>query len=318
MASQPAHQTEDPLHKLQRRLWIERAVLLALLAIFAGLYIGALPGGRRVCLISADDRPVTVVPTRGDAQRMLRQLKSSFKLPADKLHFGQRITFHLVSAARHPVQPDGEALDALAAELDVTARGAAVLANGEPIIALPDQAEAVRALSLILEEYSPSDPDVTTYFKEQVKVEMRDVPPDLMATSADDALQKIAEETAPRAEHKAKPGQSAWKIARDYHVSLKRLAYANPDVDLDHLRVGDRITIPGGLPPLTVMAKKEIEEPVGEGASARYEKVRITYENGMEVKREVIGRRPGAVLMGPPQGRGEEDPWRWRDQILER
>jgi len=318
MSSHTDPQTGDPMHTLRRRLWIERAVLLVLLAVFVALYIGALPGGRRVCLVSADGRPVTVIQTRRDAERLLSELKSAFDLPADEIHFVQKITFHPVSAARNPVQSDREALEALATQLEPRVRAAAVLADGQPVIALPDQAEAVRTLSLVLKKFSPPDPHVTTYFKERVKVEMRDVPPDLMAHSADAALQRIAEETAPKARHEVKPGDSAWKIARDYDVSLDRLAHANPDLNLDRLRVGDRLAIPGGLPPLTVMAKKEIEEPIGEGPSRRYRKVRITYENGMEVKREVIARRAGTVSTRPRPARREDDPWRWRDEVPER
>ncbi|MCJ7751176.1 MAG: hypothetical protein MUQ65_08790, partial [Armatimonadetes bacterium] len=76
--------------------------------------------------------------------------------------------------------------------------------------------------------------------------------------------------------------------------------------------------IPGELPPLTVIARREITEPVGSGASGRTRKVRITYENGVEVKRDSIGlSAPTSAARTParPPTRGATDPWRWKDEI---
>ena len=324
MPAEREQDRDDLLWRLKRRLWVQRILLLLLIGAFVACYLGALPGGHRVCLIAADGEPITVVESRADAERMLDEIRANSGLPSDRVSFSQKVTLHNVSARRNPVQSDSEAIKALSSALQVTTRAAAVVVNGEPLLALPDQEEAVRTLSLLLKRLAPAGPIASSYFKERIKVETRDVPPDKVVKSAEEAVRKISEEASPKGEHEVKAGESAWGIARQYGVSLSRLGHANPDLDLERLRVGRKLKIPGTLPALTVVATKEIEEEIGEGPLQRGQKVRITYENGVEVSRQVIGRerrpaeggappaeRPGAA---PAQRRGG-DIWRWRDEI---
>jgi LysM repeat protein len=306
---------QDPLRKLRLRLRLERAIFAAVVLVLILLYLGALPGGRRVCLVSVDGEPVAILPTRTEAERLLDELKGASGFPPGEISFAQTVTLHSVSAARNPSQSYREAMDALSSALQPTARAAAILANGELVVALPDQGQAVRTLSLLLKQLSPPEPDVSAYFKEQVKVEMCEVPAHKLVLDADEAVQSIADEAAAKADHKVERGESAWKIARQYNVSLRRLAHANPDVDLESLRSGATLKIPGTLPPITVVARREIEEEVVEGIYRRTRRTRITYENGMEVKREVIGGQRPEVSVPPPGPYRE--PWRWRDEITQ-
>jgi len=314
---------DDQVGRIKRRLWLERVVLLLIIGVLAGLYLGALPGPHRVCLIAADGQPVTVVESRADAERMLDEIKANSGLPSDRVSFSQKVTLHNVSSLRNPVQSDSEAMKALSPALQVTTRAAAVVANGELVLALSDQEEAVRTLSLLLKRLSPAGPIASTYFKERIKVEMRDVAPDKVVESAEEAVRKLSEAASPKGEHEVKSGDSAWGIARQYGVSLNRLGHANPGRDLERLRVGDKLKIPGMLAGLTVVATKEIEEKVGEGPRQRAQKVRITYENGVEVSRQVIGRERLRVEgVAPPSERAPlprrgRDIWRWRDEIPE-
>ena len=307
--SQQVKSVSDVLvRQLRRRLWVERVFWLLLLAGLGALHFGAMPSSRQAVLIAADGQPVTVVATRRDAQRLLDEIKTSSGLAADKVAFAQTVTFHPVPADRNPVQSDTEAMRALSSKLGLLVKAAAVVANGEVVIALPTQQEAVKTLSLLLEEFAPPGVTGNVYFKEQVKVEMRDVPPDKLYPSAQQAIEKVAKAAAPQTEYEVKPGDSAWKIATKYGVSLSRLAAANPDLDINRVILGEKIKIPGELPPLTVVARKEIEQPVS-GPSGGMRRIRITYENGVEIKREVIGgRRPPAAPKGGarPQRREEE------------
>jgi LysM repeat protein len=307
--------TEGFVQRLRRRLWVERVVLLALLAILAGLYLGAIPGGRRVTIVAVDGEPVAVLATHADAQRVLSALKATADIPPDKLSFAQKVTLHRVSAVRNPVQSDREAMQARSQALDLRVTGAAVLADGDLVIALPSEEEAVQTLSMLLRRFSPKEPTAPPYFKERVKVEMQQVAPEALMPSAEAAAQRIVDEAAPRGVHEVRPGESAWQLARDHGVTLTRLQHANPEADLERITVGQKLNIPGALPPLTVVARREIEEPVGEGSLASTRTVRITYENGVVVKREMIGRR--AVPRPPPRPPTREEPWRWRDEVTE-
>jgi len=317
MAERVRSQADD-LSRLRRRLWVERVVWVCLLALIGALYFGLLPGGRRTTLIAVDGAPVAVAETRGDALRLLEEVKASSGLPAEKVSFAQKVSLHDVTASHNPPQSDSEAIGALSKALTPLVSAAAIVANGEVLLALPTEAEGVRTLSLILREFAPKEPTGTVYFRENVKIEMREVSPSLLYDSASAAMEKIVEGAAPKTSHTVKPGDSAWKLSRDYDVPIARLAVANPDLDLEHLQVGAKVRIPGELPPLTVIARRDVEEPVAPG-SLRMQRVRITYENGVEVKRQVIQRaapppRPAAQTATPASERSGTEPWRWRDE----
>jgi LysM repeat protein len=317
MSQSDSSDPQETMWRLRRRLWIERVVSLVLLVLLAVVGFGLLPGDRQATLVSADGQPVTVVPSERDARRLLEQVRLASGLPSDKVGFAQTVTFHSVAASRNPAQSDGDAMKALSETLDLVVTAAAILAQGQIVVGLPDQEQAVRTLSLVLRELSPRDVIAPPYFKENIKVEVRDVPADRFFSSAQEAVRALLDESAPKAEHEIVPGDSAWKLARDYGVSLGRLAAANPELDMDHLQVGQKLKIPGKLVPLTVVAYRDIELP-SEGGEAGPRRVRITYENGAEVKREVIGRTARSQeRLQPPPPSAPDDRWRWRDEIPE-
>jgi LysM repeat protein len=289
------------VRQLRRRLWLERVFWLIIIGLAAAVHFGALPGGRRAILITANGQPVTVVGSRSEANRLLDDLRSPSSVPGAKVTFAETVALHSVPASRNPIQSDSEAMRALAAKLHPVVRASAIVTNGEVVLGLPDQKEAVRTLSDILRHFSPPGENTTVYFKEQVKIETRDVPPEKLYPNAEKALARIAEASAPKGEYEVKPGDSAWKIAQRFSVPLSRLGAANPEVDMNRVLAGQKLKIPGELPPLTVIARKEIEERLGEGPFAAARKIRITYENGAEVNREIVGRQQRRAPSGPPR-----------------
>jgi len=291
--------SEDLVRRLRRRLWAERMVFMLLLAAALALHFGQF-GEPSACLVAVDGRPAVVMRSRRDAERVLKAIKDSSGLPG-KVAFTGKVTLHTVPEANHKVLSDAAAMEVLASKLHPVVQAAAILVNGEVVAGLPDRDEAVRAISLLLLHFSPPGEDVARAFRESVKIETRDVSADRYVPSAAAAVERIAKAAAPRGTHEVRPGQVAWKIALDYQVSLSRLQAANPGVNLNTIHAGDQLQIPGELPPLTVVARREVQEDLGGG---RTQTVRITYENGVEVSRDVIGRhRPAGRDAGPRQRR---------------
>ena len=306
---------ERTISRLRRQLWLERSLFLVLVA---GLLLAAFRSGsegKRVCLIAVDGRPLAVVGSHSEAERMLDEIRSAAAPSGRKVEFAQKVTLHSVPAKQNPVQGDAEVIGILSEELQLTVEGTAVLADGEVVFALPSQGEAVKALSLLLSEFSPDGDDVSAAFKEQIKVEPRPIPVDKYFASPPEALAAIVAGTRSGETHVVAGGETAWGIAQRLGVPLNRLAQANPEVDLDLLRVGEKLTLPVMRPPITVVARREIREEVGEGAQRRTRAVRLTYENGVEVKREVIGQRRMPARTPTRLPTREQDPYRWRDEV---
>jgi LysM repeat protein len=276
---------EGEISGLRRRLWVERAIFVVLLAGLLAFHFGKL-GVRQVCVIAVDGHPTAVVVSRSDANRLLDEIKKSAGVSAE-VTFSHKVTLHSVSAAGERVLSDAEAMTAMAGKLEPVVQASAILVNGELVIGLPTSTDAIRTLSKLIQELSPNVSDVQATFKESVKIEDRQVPADRFAASAEAAVEKVLKASAPKGRHEVKPGETGWKIALLYRVPVSRLAAANPEVDLGRIHAGEKLTIPGDLPPITVVARKEVREELGPGVSKT---TRITYENGAEVSRDVIGR----------------------------
>lgn len=303
---------QSRLRRLRRRLWLERAVFLLLLLLLLAHHRGAWKGRRQAWLIAVDGRPVVVVASAREAKRLLQEVKRasvpaelSQQVDLDEVRFAQRVTLHRVPAEAHEVAGAAEAMGALASRLQPVVEAAAILANGEVVVALPETAEATRTLSLILQEFTPKGEGFTSVFKEEVRVERRLVPLDRYVRTAREAVAKIRQAEEPARTHEVKPGETAWKIALAEGVPLDRLQRANPGLDLNRLRAGAQVKIPGKGAPITVISQKEILEPGGEGPRRRLQVVRLTYENGVQVSREVIGYRP-LPSQGQERGRRAE------------
>jgi LysM repeat protein len=286
------------LARLRRQLWIERAVFLVVIAAGVAHHYGLLPGGRRACLIAADGHPVTVVASESDARRLLDEVKRAVG-PPDQIAFAEKVTLHSVSAGRNPAASDAAAMEALSSRLHPVIPGVAIVADGQVVVGLPSQEEAVRALSLLQQAFAPSGLGVTTVFKENVHLEKRNIAADEMVTSAQAAVEKIRAGLKPKGIHEVKPGETGWKIALDSHVPLSRLAQANPDMDINRIRAGDRVNIPAEGAAITVIARKDVERETGLGPRRSVQVVRVTYENGVAVAREVVGHRRIAAEGGP-------------------
>ena len=278
--------TERVARTCRRRLWLERAVFLAVVALGLGYYFVVVRGVGGACLILLDSRPVVVVRNRAVAHRVLDGIKQSAGDLPD-VAFLQQVTLRPVSGEGNPIVSDVEALRLLLSRLTPVVKGVGVFANDQLIVGLPNRQEAVSALSRLLTELSPRGPEVTRAFRERVRVAETQIPVRLYLDSADRVMEKVREMTAPRGTHAVQRGDTAWKISRIYHVSLDALAYANPGVDLGRLHEEDRLTIPGGAPPVSVIARREIEETVAPGKT---QTVRITYLNGRETERAVVRR----------------------------
>ena len=302
MEKMPQAGEESTIRGLRRRLWAERAVFVILLAGVLAFHFGKI-GARRVCVIAVDGHPAVVVANQADANRLLEEIKKTSGLSGN-ISFSHKVTLHSVAAGGHQVLSDAEAMGVLSSKLEPVIQASAILVNGELVIGLPDRNEAVQTLSALLRELSPPIPDVQAGFKESVKVEAREVPGSRFAPSATAAVEKIMKAAAPKGAHEVKPGETGWKIALSYHVPISRLAAANPGVDLNRIRAGNQLKIPGELPPITVIARKETKEELGPGLSKT---TRITYENGVEVSREVVGRERPPKPPTPGRHRRRQD-----------
>lgn len=316
----------------KRRMSVERVLYISVIgALLFVIYRLAFP--THVCVMLVNGKSIVVVANERTAQNLLDVLrKQCFPEKPQLVTFRQQVLIHPIEARGERVIPWDEARRKLARVLTPAVRVFAIYVNDKAWVALPTEADARLCLEKVQRHYVPRGARlISAQFKETVHIK----PVLTTAARAREVLKTPTEAvevlTRPAQEaisYIVQPGDTFAGIARRFGVALMDLQFYNPGVDVYRLRVGDRIIIAGGSPPLTVITRVEetqivdaippwtvrMKTPalprgtvkvVQEGRPAKQRvRLRITYINGKEQVRrtsyeEIVQEAvPRKVLMG--------------------
>ena len=126
-------------------------------------------------------------------------------------------------------------------------KAAVITVNGEPVVAVADEAAAREVVDTILNSYRESYlSDATVVeelsFAEAVTWEEGEVAADSIKT-VEEAINVLLLGTDKVATYTVASGDTAWDIALEYGLTTDQLAKANPGVDIELLQIGQQLTI---------------------------------------------------------------------------
>jgi len=317
-----------PHHALYRRLWVKRAAFLLLFgALCLGLYRQFHPPSAWAILVEGE--PAALVARKQVAQQILSSiLRTQAGAFVSQARFRQKVAIEEVRP------PDGNILGRWKAQQQVSRRLSVVIpaswmmVEGKELVALPSRSEAEQCLRAVVWHYLPRGARLVgePKFKETIDFREEMVSPAKareIVVSREEGIKRLLAPSVPPTEYLIRRGDTASGIAARFKVSLEDLRAANPDLNLERLRPGEKIVVAGGRPPVTVVFRawqtstREIPfwtEFVPSASLAPGEKktlragrpgkqiVRslITYVNGKETSRI---SRAGEVVAGPSPAR---------------
>ncbi|BAD42292.1 M23 family metallopeptidase [Symbiobacterium thermophilum] len=134
-----------------------------------------------------------------------------------------------------------------AAQVVEMKKAAVITVNGEPVVAVADEAAAREVVDTILNSYRESYlSDATVVeelsFAEAVTWEEGEVAADSIKT-VEEAINVLLLGTDKVATYTVASGDTAWDIALEYGLTTDQLAKANPGVDIELLQIGQQLTI---------------------------------------------------------------------------
>jgi hypothetical protein len=212
----------------------------------------------------------------------------------------------------HPPGPisldtDDDALQKISSALHVHVRAYMILVDGHPSIALPTQSAAIDTIEAVKDHYANlsdegeivGDPEMIS----NVKVTRIAVSPDRLRSSPKDAASYFWTPPSPVL-YTVHAGDRGMSIAHKNHISYTDLIIANPQADLNRLRVGDQLNV-RRMPLLLKVALKRqvtVEEPIlqhvpASEAGKRRVTYTVSYINGQEVRRDATAM---TTLVKPP------------------
>lgn len=282
-----------------RRPWLERGAFMCAIAAL-GLWLAYDNLLNVPHTIFVDGKPIVTLESRGEARSALGEVTDR-QLSGKEISspsFTQRVALRRapddteVSTAENAVS----ALDPL---LVVKAQAYAIVVDGTAAIGLPKERDAERALDLVKQRYSNRLKNLYARptFREQVVLQRRYLPVDSILMSPDKTADYLTSVHEKPTYHTLKAGDRAVHLTAQYGISLDELKSLNPGMDVNRLTEGDRLLIRRPKSPLTVVAKSLVTEiapvqaPGGRHMAAKTGKRQtwavVTYENGIEVGREV-------------------------------
>jgi LysM repeat protein len=245
----------------KRRMLVERVLYLSVIgALLFILYRLVFP--THVCVMLVNGKSVAVVANERTAHNLLDVLRKQYFLEKPQLvTFRQQVITHPIEARGERVMSWEEARRKLAHALTPVVRVYAIYADDKPLVVLPTEADARQCLEKVRTRYVPRGARlISAQFKEKVRVKA-------VLTTAErakealktpqEAIEVLTRPAQEATSYIVQAGDTFVGIARRFGVTLTDLQYYNPGVDVYRLRVGDRITVAGGNPPLTVITRVE-------------------------------------------------------------
>ncbi len=282
-----------------RRPWLERGAFLGAIAVL-GLWLAydnlvSIPH-----TVFVDGKPIVTLESRQDAKSVLNEVthrQLSGKVVASPA-FTQRVALRRATKDAE-IDTSDNAVSTLDAMLVLKAHAYAILVDDAVTIGLAKEPDANRALDLMKQRYSSrlKNLDTKPTFKENVLVQRRYLPVDAILADPEKAAEFMASVHEKPTYHTLKQGDRAVRLTAQYGISLDELKGLNPGVDVNRLTEGDRLLIRRPRSPVTVVTRAltteitPVEAPAGRHMAAKTGKRQtwavITYENGIEVRRDV-------------------------------
>jgi LysM repeat protein len=246
----------------RRRLAVERLLFLAVIGVLL-FVVYRLDFPARVWVVSVAGESVAVVKNERTALEILDGLKAEyFPENPQMVVFPQQVMIQSVEADGEPVARWSDARRKLARVIKPAVQGFAIYVDDKPLAVLPTEAEAHACLEQVKCRYAPREGHLLScQFKEIVRVKPVLTDPQRAREILKTQPQAVEVLTSPALQptsYVVQSGDTLAHIAQRFGITLNDLQYHNPGIDAYRLRVGDRLIVGGGNPPVTVVTRVEV------------------------------------------------------------
>lgn len=216
--------------------------------------------------IQVNGRTAALAINKSEAESVLRQIRTEKAGElGNKSDFSQRIKISPRFFTKRKALNEAELRDILNSKLTLKVPAAVILADDQPVVALPTEKEAQETLDQFKAKFSGSNTKVLAEptFKEHLQIAKVSVDPSGVCNNVQEGLDALMLGDD-NSTHVVSDGETGYSIAQKYDISFAELSQFNPGKNLDHLKVGDELNIGHGKPSLTVVTveKRNFEEVI--------------------------------------------------------
>lgn len=205
--------------------------------------------------ITVDGETIGYTKNIDEVKNFIEELhkKEKQKIGMD-IVLNQQIKFERLRVSNRELTDKHKIYAALENTMNFSCKAAAIMVDGKFVTALKNIEEAKKTLETLKNKYS-KESDIT-YFKEDVRIEEKYIPPKYV-TSFDEALKILQQPVKNAITYTVKENDSLWSIARDHDIYIADILKLNPGLT-ENLKPGQIIYLSSEVPNITVVTEKSI------------------------------------------------------------
>jgi murein DD-endopeptidase MepM/ murein hydrolase activator NlpD len=249
-----------------------------------------------------DGKTIGIVKDKQQVVELINEFENKCKSEFNKqVNIPQNINLEKVFTKKDNISSINELELQLQRELKVNVEAYVIKCNSKDIVVVNDEECANMILENLKVQYIDSDSQSQFKeigFLETVQVIQDYVSPDLI-TSSDNAFNLISTGTNEIKEYEIEDGDVISCIAEEYKLKVDDIQKANPQINIDKIKIGQKInlTVPKPLISVKTIEEKQYVEEIPfvieyEESSSMYEgesKIRVKGEKGSnQVKAEIV------------------------------
>ncbi len=305
------YQKQDP--KTLKKYHISAAVIVV--SILSMLFVTNLWMNKSLAAFSVevDDQVIGTVRAEDEFWKAVdfvrEEVASTYQ---QELVFSENVKFKPVKADDMELTGEEGIIRNIRGLLDFQVKSVAIMVDGKEILLVKDMETAESVLESLKQTYTNEENAQYEEISFSESVELVEMVTEAgVVKSKEEAVQYITKGTDEEQIHEVADGDNSWTIAKKYNLSLDDIAKANPEINLERLKIGQKISLVVPTPFISILTKEYVElvetipyETTYEDTSALYEgdrkiiaqgsegqrelKAYIIKENGVVVNREVV------------------------------
>jgi murein DD-endopeptidase MepM/ murein hydrolase activator NlpD len=196
--------------------------------------------------VNIDGKELGKVKSKKAVETIVQKVREEYKKQQNaEISIGSQITYSKARASAKDLISSQALEQAIRDKVNYTVQSFSILANGNSIAAFKTKAEAEKVLETVKEAYVSKE-DMAKYkeiaFAEKVEIKQEfnnkgEIIP------AEEAAAFILKGTNEEKIHTVSEGESIWSISRKYNISIDNLQKANPKLNPDKIKIGQKINL---------------------------------------------------------------------------
>ncbi|OPJ55422.1 peptidoglycan DD-metalloendopeptidase family protein [Alkalithermobacter paradoxus] len=226
---------------------LKKKNLIYILVLFITIFTGAAIYSTGISYeVKIDGEKIGIVQNKRVVYDLIKEIKDSISEEfKNDITIDQDITFNSVRVPKDKITSIGMIKERLDSKIDLKAHAAAISVNGKHVAFLKNESEAETVINKIKDYYMETiegeDVKEASFLEEveivQVETKITDI------KNIESAYNYILLGSDSVETYEVQEGDSAWTISRKLNISVEDIEKANPDINVERLKIGQEITI---------------------------------------------------------------------------